>query len=59
MTGPLLTQQHAVNSARRHENSIYRRPPTSASLYVQTVSNLNWLTAMPSYEERAAVEGVK
>jgi hypothetical protein len=31
--------------------------PPPASPYVQTVSNLNWLSALPSYEGRAAVEG--
>jgi hypothetical protein len=31
------------------------RPP--ASPYVQTVSHLNWLTALPSYVGRAEVEG--
>jgi hypothetical protein len=37
---------------------IVSRPPP-ASPYVQTVPHLNWLTALPSYEGRAAVEGVK
>jgi hypothetical protein len=32
-------------------------PP--ASPYVQTVYHLNWFSALPSYEGRAAVEGVK
>jgi hypothetical protein len=34
-------------------------PPHSASPYVQTVSHLNWLIALPSYEGGAAVKGVK
>jgi hypothetical protein len=37
----------------------YLAPSPSASPYVQTVSHLNWLSAPPSYEARAAVEGVK
>jgi hypothetical protein len=41
--------------SHRHENSIDR--PPSASPNVQTVFHLNWFSALPSYEGRAAVEG--
>jgi hypothetical protein len=34
-----------------------RAPPPSP--FVKTVSPLNWLTVLPSYEGGAAVEGVK
>jgi hypothetical protein len=37
---------------------IVSRLPPPASSYVQTVTHLNWLTAQPSYEGKAAVEGV-
>jgi hypothetical protein len=37
---------------------VSRPPPSSASPYVQTMSHLNWLSSLPSYEGRAAVEGV-
>jgi hypothetical protein len=40
------------------EMRIVSRPPPSPYPYVQTVSHLNWLIALPSYEGRAAVEGV-
>jgi hypothetical protein len=51
------------NEQRRQEISIEMRclsmPPPTPSPNVQTVSHLNLLSALPSYEGRTAEEGVK
>jgi hypothetical protein len=38
---------------------IVSRPPPPLFPNVQTVFHLNWLSVLPSYEGRVAVEGVK
>jgi hypothetical protein len=56
-TGTMHLQLENIGIDHTHENSLNR--PASAFPCVQTVSHLNWLTALPSYEDRGAVNGVK
>jgi hypothetical protein len=50
---------YVLEGALSIDMKIVSIPPPSASPNVQTVSHLNWLTALPSYEGIVAVEGVK
>jgi hypothetical protein len=57
--GPDPIKKIIICRIRQHQPDPHQcarkfRPPP-----LQTVSHLNWLSALPSYEGRAAAEGVK